>query len=107
MSFICHEDGNKLLTVDQAFCVTTETAENYSAVCQAHVDMIPEEDRLKERVERGLDVHFLFARASGFGRPGVDTIAMTGAEFGEYRFSVREELARLVLPRCCELYLPE
>ena len=106
MSFVCEEDGNQMSAFDQAFCVTTQVAEIYSAVCQAHIDKIPQEERLKERLERGLDIHFLFARASGIAEFGfAETIAMRGAEFGDYRFTVREEVGRLLLPLCSKLYL--
>lgn len=107
MSVVCYEDGRKLFIADEAFCITTEEAETYSAICDSHIAAIPLDERLNERVTGRLDIHFLFGRPNGYSTDlGVDTLSFTnGLRFGDYRFSVNPAIAQLVLPRACQLYL--
>ncbi|MDB5184423.1 MAG: hypothetical protein JWN38_231 [Candidatus Saccharibacteria bacterium] len=106
MSIACYEDGSQLVVAKEAFCVTTRAAEQYSALCSRHVIAIPAVERLPEPVEGGLDIHFLFAGPNGYSPdPHVDTLSLRSMQFGDYRFSLRPELAQLILPRACELFL--
>jgi len=107
MSLICHEDGRGLYVADEASAVTTVVAATFSAVCSLHLRDVPPVERFPEPVEGGLDVHYLFGRPNTYSAdPTVDTLSFTrGLEFGDYRFSIRPALARLVLPRCFALYV--
>lgn len=106
MSLYRHEDRQKLFIADSAFCATTAESEKYSALCQGHINRIPAELRLPERVNGGLDIHFLFARPNGYSMdPYTDTVSLSQSEFGDYRFSISGEAARVLLPRCFDMYL--
>lgn len=106
MSIYCHEDGSRLFVANQVFCATTEEAKLYSALCHAHIDRIPEEERFPERIEGGLDIHFMFARRNGYTSDFyADTLSLHSMQFGDYRFSVRGKIAKLLLPNCFDTYL--
>lgn len=105
MSLLCREDGLGLLTTEQAYCVTVQTADTVESICQAHFGAIPVEKRLLKPIEGGLDIHFLFSTPT-WGRLDLpDILTLTGANVGEYRFSIPGDVARIVLPQCFQLFL--
>lgn len=108
MSIFCHEDGANLLVADQAYCVTTEAADRYTAICVQHFSLIPWDSIKTERLKDGLDIHNLFSRPNGYSKDySLDSLSLRSAEIGDYRFSVPSDIARLILPKCSELYLEE
>lgn len=104
MSLICLEDDKPIRIIDEAFCVTAAASDQFSAICVAHIQSIAPGVREKERIENGPDIYFLFSKPNAL-LMFTDNLSLRDAQFGDYRFSIRRELARLILPRSYELYL--
>ncbi len=105
MSVLCHEGrDHPLVIVDEAFCVSTPTAEDYAAVCQRHIGAIPAAKRSKDHIEGGLDIHYLHSTPNGL--PGAsDNLSLRHMQFGDFKFSISADDAREYLPKSALKYL--
>ncbi len=105
MSVVCHEGKDHVLVIqDEAFCVTTPDAPSYAAVCHQHIDAIPADKRHKDRIDGGLDVHYLHSIPNAL--PGAqENLSLFNMQFGDFKFSITAEDAQEYLPSCAQKYL--
>lgn len=106
MTLYCQEHdrtsaGHPFRTTDVVFCVTTATADEYSAVCATIIEAIPRSERSQPPIAYGIDIHLGRSRPL----PGGSELSVGDLEKGPRLFSITRQTAMRYLPQTTRMYL--